>query len=52
MTIFIDPDCLACVKCYRVITAVGTGRWHLLRGGRDGMCCDECKPGNEGEGSR
>ena len=40
--ILIDPDCLACVKCYRVIAAVGTGRWHLVAGGHGGVCCDEC----------
>ena len=44
MTIFIDPDCLACVGCHRVIATVGTGQWHLVRGGKDGVCCDECVP--------
>ena len=43
MTIFIDPDCLACVTCYRVIATVGTGQWHYVDGGKGGVCCDECR---------
>jgi hypothetical protein len=44
MTLIIDPDCLACVKCHRVIAKVGTGQAHLVDGGRGGVCCDECRP--------
>lgn len=44
MTLFIDPDCLACVTCYRLIATVGTGQCHLVDGGYGGVCCDECDP--------
>jgi hypothetical protein len=44
MSLVIDPDCLACVKCHRVIAKVGTRQAHLVDGGRGGVCCDECRP--------
>lgn len=47
--LIVDPDCLACVQCLRIIAKVGTGQAHLVRGGHGGVCCDECRSDEAGE---